>query len=639
MKKKYSFIVFSCTLILILSGCSGETAQESWNTSTVPASFQAESSGDDNKDMEIGENMDISDMVTEETPIADIIDHPAFGEYGRFLFVPDSVRDGMTLSDYMVTHAYNNASLTAGFVNDMIQMAQEGRLTFHEIYSEEEKADDPDKEDTVLIFFHGNGNAPFAVANAGGAFSYVSMLQESIPHCITLSERGYNAFALYYRVNPGWERSYEDLARALVYIYDHAEELGVSREDYSLWGASAGARMAASLGSYGTEGYGEKELPRASTVVMTYTGHTEYTENDPPTFVAVGEDDPIANWHTMEARVANLSAAGIDTEFHHYANLGHGFGLGIGTTAEGWIDDAVSFWERHMTAELVQSSPDAKEVQKPESWSWKRVDDSYYEPAEHGGNLERITYTTSGASAQNGIAAATVYTPYGYRDNEKSRYDILYLQHGGGGDEATYLGTQENPTALVHIIDHMIENGEIAPMIIVAPALEMKGGYSGAVEYARVFPDQLVNDLMPVIEENYRTYAEGTTEAALAASRGHRAFGGFSMGSLTTWQMLLQKQEYFRYYIPMSGWTADSLVGIPADPDFFVFSATGSADFAESTLTEQLGVLAEQSDAFILREQPDEGGNLMYHVSEGYDHNYEYSYEYLYNYLPLLFGE
>lgn len=50
----------------------------------------------------------------------------------------------------------------------------------------------------------------------------------------------------------------------------------------------------------------------------------------------------------MERRVAALSALGIPTEFHHYPGLPHGFGLGTGTAAEGWLDQAVAFWEAQM---------------------------------------------------------------------------------------------------------------------------------------------------------------------------------------------------------------------------------------------------------------------------------------------------
>jgi hypothetical protein len=50
----------------------------------------------------------------------------------------------------------------------------------------------------------------------------------------------------------------------------------------------------------------------------------------------------------MEAVVNALKAIRIDAEFHKYPNLSHGFGLGIGTITEGWLDDAVAFWKKHM---------------------------------------------------------------------------------------------------------------------------------------------------------------------------------------------------------------------------------------------------------------------------------------------------
>lgn len=81
---------------------------------------------------------------------------------------------------------------------------------------------------------------------------------------------------------------------------------------------------------------------------MQYTGHSEYTTDDPPTFACVGEQDGIANWRVMQRRIDALAAADIPVEFHHYPTLGHGFGLGIGTEAEGWLEEAVAFWEAQM---------------------------------------------------------------------------------------------------------------------------------------------------------------------------------------------------------------------------------------------------------------------------------------------------
>ena len=62
-----------------------------------------------------------------------------------------------------------------------------------------------------------------------------------------------------------------------------------------------------------------------------------------------GEDDGIVNVSTVDRRVDAMRNAGIDVEYHKYRNVGHGFGLGIGTSAEGWIDYAVEFWERYIS--------------------------------------------------------------------------------------------------------------------------------------------------------------------------------------------------------------------------------------------------------------------------------------------------
>ncbi len=79
-----------------------------------------------------------------------------------------------------------------------------------------------------------------------GALPTWGAMQDSFPHALELSRRGYNAFALLYR--PGAQTACEDLAWAITFVSDHAQELQVDLEGYSLWGGSAGGRMAAWLG-------------------------------------------------------------------------------------------------------------------------------------------------------------------------------------------------------------------------------------------------------------------------------------------------------------------------------------------------------------------------------------------------------
>ena len=288
---------------------------------------------------------------TADSLISDVIADPVFEDYGRLIFPVDTgYMSGSTLGDLRLTwYTGIRPEKTVEIVNYLKSNARSGETVFYDIYTEEEKRADPDKEDTGLFFFRGNPGARFVIVNAGGGFSYVGAMHDSFPHALELSKMGYNAFALIYR--PGAQTACEDLARAIAFIFEHADELKVDTSGYSLWGGSAGARMAAWLGSFGTESFGEKAYPRPAAVIVNYTGLSEVYGNEPPTYSAVGTNDGIANWRTMERRINAIRANGTEAEIEVFDGLSHGFGLGTGTVAEGWLERAVSFWERNMRSE------------------------------------------------------------------------------------------------------------------------------------------------------------------------------------------------------------------------------------------------------------------------------------------------
>ena len=91
--------------------------------------------------------------------------------------------------------------------------------------------------------------------------------------------------------------------------------------------------------------YGGDDAPKPSAIVMAYTAYSDYSPTEPPTVVVVGDEDGIAPPANMESRVAALRKSGTPVEYHKYRNLGHVFGLGIGTSAEGWVFEAIRFWE------------------------------------------------------------------------------------------------------------------------------------------------------------------------------------------------------------------------------------------------------------------------------------------------------
>ena len=327
--------------------CSCGTLSESGQSNTVQASDALGFNESNQVEQTRIKEQEVA-FYTKNTKIADVQNDPVFGEYGRLIFPVDSgYMSGDTLGNLgLAWYNYIDPDKTVEICNYMKEHAANGETIFFDIYTEEEKRNDPAKKDTGLFFFKGDPGAKFAVINAGGGFSYVGAMHDSFPHALELSKMGYNAFALIYR--PGAQTACEDLARAIAFIHEHADELDVDAKGYSLWGGSAGGRMAAWLGSYGTESFGEKEYPRPAAVIVNYTGLSEVTGYEPPTYSAVGTNDGIASWRTMERRIDAIKSNGTDAEIDIFEGLPHGFGIGTGTSAEGWINNAVDFWKRQI---------------------------------------------------------------------------------------------------------------------------------------------------------------------------------------------------------------------------------------------------------------------------------------------------
>ncbi len=285
--------------------------------------------------------------------IRDVLNHPAFAGHGRLILPWDdrTYDEDMRLSNIgslLPYHSHVKPDVVVGALNHMIDDVNSGKAVFFDFYTEEQKRAEPSRRYTGLFFFRGKVGAPFAIVAPGGGFSYVGSVHEGFPYASEISRRGYNAFVLRYRAGRGGAVATQDMAAAISYIFRSANMLGVSTKDYSVWGSSAGARMAAAIGSHGVASLGGDPLPKPSAVVMAYTAHSDHSSDEPPTFVVVGEQDGIAPASSMERRIAALRKAGTEVEYHKFGNVGHGFGLGTGTSAQGWVADAIRFWERSM---------------------------------------------------------------------------------------------------------------------------------------------------------------------------------------------------------------------------------------------------------------------------------------------------
>ena len=298
------------------------------------------------------EKIRIDTPLTINHRVEDIINHAAFQGFGEMLLPWDNNSSYYTtvlkdVGSLMPYHSHVRPDIVLSSVNHMINEVRGGKTIFYNFYSVQQKQQDPSLVQTGLFFFRGKRGAPFAVVCPGGGFSYVGSLHEGFPLAQEIIKNDLNVFVIRYRIGSE-QRATQDLAAALSYIFNNAESLGVSTKDYSLWGSSAGARMVGNIALNGVAVYVGNKLPKPATAIIAYTGHSSYSADFPPTFLTVAANDGIANVNIVDRRVQNLKAAGVEVEYCRYQTAGHGFGTGKGTDAEGWMDDAIRFWKKHI---------------------------------------------------------------------------------------------------------------------------------------------------------------------------------------------------------------------------------------------------------------------------------------------------
>ena len=256
------------------------------------------------------------------------------------------------------------------------------------------------------------------------------------------------------------------------------------------------------------------------------------------------------------------------------------------------------------------------------------IPEAYLTPCGHGGRLEELSVPD--------FSPAVIYLPYGYEDSRK-KYNVFYLLHGGGGNPWSFFSEDG---LLKNMLDHMIENKDIDPMIVAAPTYYPPGrsgdGVAYSAEAVRDFGPILLKRIVPLIDSTYRTLDDPK----------HRGIGGFSMGAVATWYTLMAGLDIFSWFMPMSGdcWICGELGGnkharqtaaLIADTiqgrEFYLHALTGSEDIAYPNLDPQMKAMKEFSHVFVF------GKNVHYSVLEGGVHDYPDIRRYIFNALPKFF--
>jgi enterochelin esterase-like enzyme len=204
-----------------------------------------------------------------------------------------------------------------------------------------------------------------------------------------------------------------------------------------------------------------------------------------------------------------------------------------------------------------------------------------------------------------------IYTPPGYATSGR-RYPVFYLLHGGGDNDLSWLMAGRAN----FIFDNLIAAGKAKPMIVVMPAGHTPLAPGAApppigATAPDAFARDLLGDVMPYVERNYRTLT----------GRENRAIAGLSMGGQQTLNVGLTNLDKFSQLgVFSSGWFgqdgaatfAKSNAAVLSDPKIndrirLFWFATGKDDFVLPSTKAALAMLDEHKIRHSFKET--EGGH------------------------------
>ena len=223
-----------------------------------------------------------------------------------------------------------------------------------------------------------------------------------------------------------------------------------------------------------------------------------------------------------------------------------------------------------------------------------------------------------------------VYTPAEYETSPKSKYPVLYLQHGMGEDERGW----HEQGHMANILDGQIASGKCKPMIVVmdyGDCGDIHGTKKGETrdEFGASFGNILLRDIIPFVEKTFRVKTD----------RDHRAMAGLSWGGHQTFQITLTHLDQFAHIGAFSG----AILMAPGQNITDVYGGVFSdADkFNKQVHTLFLGQGTEEGMGCERMSQSlkEAGINHVYYASPGTHHEWLTWRRCLNEFLPLLFKQ
>lgn len=221
----------------------------------------------------------------------------------------------------------------------------------------------------------GKNTGAAVVVFPGGGYRILAIDLEGSEVCDWLTARGLTCFVLKYRVPgpgpyPKSKAALDDAQRAVGIVREHAVEFGIDPKRVGVLGFSAGAHLAAALGThfqsrlYPAVDAADALSCRPDFAVIVYPGYlaleeksmafhpdVPVTSENPTTFVLQAENDPV-HVENAVSYFMELKKAGVPAELHIYAEGGHGFGLRRTEKPVTAWPDLVDVWMKtiHMVA-------------------------------------------------------------------------------------------------------------------------------------------------------------------------------------------------------------------------------------------------------------------------------------------------
>ncbi|MBS7261109.1 MAG: hypothetical protein KIG91_05550 [Treponema sp.] len=282
--------------------------------------------------------------------------------------------------------------------------------------------------------------------------------------------------------------------------------------------------------------------------------------------------------------------------------------------------------------------------------AFQSIPDSCYAVCPEEGVVFRYVYEVKNrvSSIDSKIykKTALVYLPYGFDENDtETEYNVMYLMHGHEQSPEFFFDGVNCNSLLKKIIDSQIYEKKLAKTIFCA--VTFWEPYSADVfSNAQVFNQELREDLMPLFEEKYH----------IRQNRNARGFGGFSMGSMTTWTIFENCLDLISHYAPISGDArrmggnsskdqgkdvgqilSEKVIsqGYTKD-DFMIYSGCGANEMATPFLVPQMDKMKSHPDVFVFADNY-ANGNCYFELCPKSGHDISTVLTVLYNGLPKFF--